>query len=70
MNSNSDDMLPKDDLSATWTLFCVGCNQRFPCGSSEDVCPNCGYRCVFNDTSGDETIVYSEPVTKNFREVA
>ncbi|NQV23306.1 MAG: protein kinase [Rhodopirellula sp.] len=70
MNSNSADKLPEGDLSATWTLFCVGCNQRFPCGSNDDVCPNCGHQCTFNDTSSDETIISRDADEEGFRAIA
>jgi serine/threonine protein kinase len=70
VNSNSADKLHEGDLSATWTLFCVGCNQRFPCGSNDDECPNCGHHCTFNDTSGDETIVSRDASEEDFREIA
>lgn len=70
MNTNSADKLPKDDLSATWTLFCVGCNERFPCDSGDEACPNCGYRFLFSDTSSDETIVSRPAEEEGFREIA
>jgi serine/threonine protein kinase len=70
VNSNSADKLHEGDLSATWTLFCVGCNERFPCGSNDDECPNCGHHCTFNDTSGDETIVSRDASEEGFREIA
>jgi eukaryotic-like serine/threonine-protein kinase len=70
VSSNSADKLPKDDLSETWTLFCVGCNQRFPCDSEDDACPNCGLRCTFSDTSSDETIVSRDVEAEGFREIA
>lgn len=69
MSSNSADKLPKDDLSATWTLFCVGCNERFPCDSKDDACPNCGLRCTFNDTSSDETVLSPGAEKDDFREI-
>lgn len=69
MSSNSADKLPKDDLSATWTLFCVGCNERFPCDSEDDTCPNCGLRCTFNDTSSDETVLSPQAGKDDFREI-
>jgi eukaryotic-like serine/threonine-protein kinase len=68
--SNSDDKLPKDDLSATWTLFCVGCNERFPCVTENDACPNCGFHATFNDTSSDETVVSRDANEEGFREIA
>ena len=42
------------DLNSTWTLFCVGCNERFPYSGEDPVCPTCGFR-AFNDTSSDDT---------------
>lgn len=70
MNSNSADKLPKDDLSETWTLFCVGCNERFPCASANEACPNCGFKATFSDTSGDETVVSQDADSDSFREIA
>ena len=70
MNSNSADKLPIDDLSATWTLFCVGCNERFPCDSDDEACPNCGYQFLFSDTSSDETVVSRAVEDEGFREIA
>ena len=70
MSSNSDDMLPKDALSATWTLFCVGCNGRFPCNSENSACPNCGFHASCNDTSSDETVVSRDANEEGFREIA
>jgi serine/threonine protein kinase len=46
-----------DSLSTTLTLFCVGCNERFVQLAEGGVCPNCGERCTYNDTSSQETII-------------
>lgn len=68
--SDSPHQLPEDDLSATWTLFCVGCNERFPCDTESRVCPNCGFDCTFNDTSAKETVAYADSEKDDFREIA
>lgn len=46
-----------DSLSTTLTLFCVGCNERFVQAADGGVCPNCGERCTFTDTSGQATVI-------------
>jgi eukaryotic-like serine/threonine-protein kinase len=60
-----------DQLSATWTMFCVGCNERFPMHSQTVVCPNCGYDGNCQDTSNQETqILDAEKDTESLREIA
>ena len=56
------------DLSATWTLFCVGCNERFPVHSPSGRCPNCGWESGQHDTSSQETQISDDD--PSFREIA
>jgi eukaryotic-like serine/threonine-protein kinase len=69
-DSDPSEQESSDPFSSTWTLFCVGCNERFPCSEKGNVCPNCGHHCTFSDTSNDDTIVSGIEDNGAIREVA
>jgi len=58
-----------ENLSATWTLFCVGCNERFPCDTDVLVCPSCGMERTSTSAS-NETVVVSQDTPWPKRELA
>ena len=47
-------------LSSTWTIFCVGCNERYPLSSPQPVCPNCGLEATYDSTGHDTVLVHED----------
>lgn len=63
---------PSENLSTTWTLFCVGCNERFARGEDTGACPNCGRDCKERDASQIDSMASAvlSGTDDSFREVA
>lgn len=59
-----------DSLATTWTLFCVGCNERFSVGRPGDACPNCGRETAADGSVINETVVIDPDDEHKHREVA
>lgn len=59
-----------DNLASTWTLFCVGCNERFPVGKPGEPCPSCGRETSMEGSQVDETVVIGSEDEHRLREIA
>jgi len=59
-----------ESFASTWTLFCVGCNERFPVGKPGEPCPSCGRETSADASLVNETVVLSDEDEHKQRGVA